>query len=45
MSNNLEEKYLKALQLEKQVFGVPHSIVANTLNPLGAVCVQPHRYL
>ena len=34
MSNDLE-KYLKALKLEKQVFGVPHSIVASTLNRQG----------
>ncbi len=37
MSDNLEEKYLKALQLEKQIFGVPHYIVASTLNCLGAI--------
>ncbi len=44
MSDNLEEKYLKALQLEKQVFGVPHSIVANTLNRLGAIYDQQQNY-
>ncbi len=44
MSDNLEDKYLKALQLEKQVFGVPHSIVANTLNRLGTVYDQQQNY-
>ncbi len=44
MSDHSEEKYLKALQLEKQIFGVPHSIVANTINRLGAVYDQQQNY-